>query len=254
MIRLQIVAILFFSAAIICNSIFAFGFTVPATSNVRFTKRGSSTTTIISSQSSAASDWVSLTEDGAVQKRIIEEGSGDQPEAGATVEIDYVGTLGDMDWDVKGTIDCWLSSQQGLDGLADGFRDANIDAAKLMDPTLFTDDFVAKTLSLSNKIQIKKLVMAAKRLAKVVEEHPAGTQFDSNKERANEPYHFQLGKGKVIRAMDMAVATMKVGERIEMKCRTDYAYGAEGVRKRNGDVMVPPFATLCFDIKLLKFS
>lgn len=184
---------------------------------------------------------------------MTEEGDGTLAQSGQTVEIDYVGTLGEIDWDVEGVISCWLLSQQGLDGLADGFRDANIDSTKLMDTTFFTEAFVADTLGVSNKIQIKKLVMASKRLAKAVQEYPAGTQFDSNQDR-NEgaPYSFVLGNKKAIRAMELAVASMKQGERAELKCRTDYAYGKEGIRKANGDVMVPEYATLCFDISLLK--
>lgn len=204
----------------------------------------------------AASDWISLTEDHAVQKRIIGEGSGTrQAQNGDKVDIDYVGTIGKIDWDVESTIQCWLLSQQGLDGLADGFRDAKIDAAKLMDTSMFfTEEFVAQTLEVSNKIQIKKIVMAAKRLASVVEEYRSGTKFDSNKDRGDEPYSFILGNKKTIRAMELAVASMREGERADMRCRADYAYGSEGLRKRNGEVMVPPFATLCFDITLLKCS
>ena len=200
----------------------------------------------------SAGDWISLTDDHAVQKRIIQEGSGGLAQAGQTVEIDYVGTLGDIDWDVEGVIDCWLLSQQGLEGLADGFRTEGIDAAKLMDPTFFTEDFVSDALGLSNKIQIKKLVMASKRLTKAATEYPVGTQFDSNKDRGDAPFTFLLGQKKTIRAMELAVASMREGEHAEMTCRTDYAYGKEGLRKANGDVMVPEYATLCFDIKLLK--
>lgn len=198
-----------------------------------------------------ASDWISLTADNAVRKRVLEEGSGTEiASPGQTAEIDYIGTLGDIDWDVEGVIDCWLTEQQGLDGLADIFREQDLDAVKLMDPTFFTEDFVAETFGLSNKIQIKKLVMAAKRLAKAANEYPAGHQFDANSE--GDPFTFVIGKKKVIRGMDLAVASMKEGEHAEIVCRADYAYGKEGYRKANGDVMVPEYATLCFDIKLLK--
>ena len=116
-------------------------------------------------------------------------------------------------------------------------------------------EFVADTLGVSNKIQIKKLVMASKRLAKAKQENPSGTQFDTNKDRNDgAPYSFVLGQGKAIKAMELAVASMKEGERAEVRCRADYAYGKEGLRKANGDVMVPEYATLCFDIKLLNCS
>jgi FKBP-type peptidyl-prolyl cis-trans isomerase len=120
----------------------------------------------------------------------------------------------------------------------------------LMDSTFFTEDFLMNELGLSNKIQCKKLVMASKRLTKQQDDFPAGLEFDSSAERG--PFKFTLGAGKVIRAYELAVATMLEGERAEIICRADLAYMAEGYRKRNGDVVVPPFATLRFDIKLLK--
>lgn len=197
----------------------------------------------------ASLDWISLTEDKAVQKRVREKGTGAQAQVGQKVEIDYVGTLRAIDWDVPGVIDCWLSTLQGLEGLADGFEEHEITANKLMDPDFFTEEFVTEKLGLSNRIQVKKLVMAAKRLSKMVTEFPSGTEFDSNK---NGPYSFELGKKKAIRAMELVVASMEEGEQAEMTCRCDYAYGKEGIRRANGDVMVPEYATLCFNIKLLK--
>jgi FKBP-type peptidyl-prolyl cis-trans isomerase len=199
-----------------------------------------------------AENWIYLTDDKAVRKRILQEGSGETTaQLGQTVAIDYIGNLGEIDWDTQGVIDCWLLSQQGLDGLVDAFQEANIDAAKLMDDTFFTEDLCRNVMSLSNKFQIKKLVMASRRLAKSVADYPAGTPFDSNKDRNDgAPYHFQLGEGKAIRAMELAVRTMKPGERVEIIARADYAYGKEGLRKTNGDVVVPEYATLCFEVTL----
>jgi hypothetical protein len=196
-------------------------------------------------------DWISLAENGSVQKRILEPGTGEVPQQGSEVEVEYVGTLvGEGDWGVQDVVDCWLKNQQGLDHLADAFVAAEIDGSKLMDTSFFTEDFLMNELELTNKIQCKKLVMAAKRLAKQQDDFKAGTEFDSSTERG--PFKFTLGAGKVIRAYELAVATMIEGERADIICRTDYAYGVEGYRKRNGDVVVPPFATLRFDIKLQK--
>ena len=151
--------------------------TVTVTSSCDGTRLTSKSTTTRKQQSivvlydAADDDWISLTEDHAVRKRILEKGSSGTTvvaQPGQTIEMEYVGTLGKIDWDVEGVIDCWLSEQQGLDGLADLFRQQNIDVTKLMDPTFFTEDYVTKTFGLSNKIQIKKLVMAAKSLAKSV--------------------------------------------------------------------------------------
>lgn len=55
----------------------------------------------------------------------------------------------------------------------------------------------------------------------------------------------------MIKAMELAVRSMKVGERALLVCRSDYGYGAEGLRTGKGDVMVPPFATLCFELNLV---
>ncbi|KAL7548343.1 hypothetical protein ACHAWF_011630 [Thalassiosira exigua] len=92
--------------------------------------------------------------------------------------------------------------------------------------------------------------MASRRMIKQQEEYAPGTEFDSSASRGKN-YCFELGSGKVIRAMDLAVASMEVGERAEVICRADYAYGPEGLRTSSGDVMVPPFATLRFDLKLV---
>jgi FKBP-type peptidyl-prolyl cis-trans isomerase len=82
-------------------------------------------------------------------------------------------------------------------------------------------------------------------LAKTREEYADGTQFDSN-----DSYNFVLGAGKVIRGMELGVSSMKPREVVELRIRSDYAYGPEGYRKSNGDVLVPPFATLLFHAKL----
>jgi FKBP-type peptidyl-prolyl cis-trans isomerase len=194
-------------------------------------------------------DWVSL--DDGLKKRVIECGEGNVAQKGSQVEVEYTGTLyGEKDWTVQDVVDCWLKHQQGLDHLKDAFMGAQVDGAKLMDTSFFTEEFVSNELNVSNKIQCKKLVMAAKRLAKQQEDYAVGTEFDSSKERG--PFKFTLGENKAIRAYELAIATMKQGERAEIVCRADYAYGSEGYRKQNGHIVVPPFATLRFDVKLLK--
>ena len=193
-------------------------------------------------------DWVDLTPNGGVRKRILEAGDDTTSTAtqGETVAIEYVGTLRDLQasWTVQDVVDCWLSEQQGLEGLADAFLEHEVDGALLMNPEAFTEDFVSTNLGVANKIQCKKLVMAAKRLTK--EPYNAGSIFDTSAERGR-PFQFTVGQ-KAIRAIQIAVQTMRMGERAEIVARSDYAYGKEGYRKANGDVMVPPFAVLCFDI------
>ena len=114
---------------------------------------------------------------------------------------------------------------------------------------------MAETLGVANKIQCKKLVMAAKRLAKERDEYQTGEdlEFDSS-ERLGKPFTFPLGKNKAIQAMDMAVATMTLGEKCEIISRCDYAYGKEGLRTPKGDMRIPPFATLKFELELISIE
>uniref|UniRef100_A0A7S4MYM8 peptidylprolyl isomerase n=1 Tax=Odontella aurita TaxID=265563 RepID=A0A7S4MYM8_9STRA len=204
-------------------------------------------------------EWISLTPEspGAVAKRTLEEGSGDLSPKGSEVSIDYVGTLmpstGIVEWSPRDAVECWLSSQQGVpNDMADKFLAKGVGGSLLTDGS-FTDEFVKEALGIENRIQCKKLSMAARRLAKQIEEYPSPPTdpivFDSSEERG--AYIFKLGAGKAIKGMDLAVAAMKKGEKAEVVCRADYAYGSEGLRKLDGAVVVPPFATLKFEITLL---
>jgi len=90
------------------------------------------------------------------------------PVEGTKLHIAYTGTVVASDWTVAEVVRCWLPEQQGLhDLLGEAFIANDIDEAKLTDPDVFNEDFVANTFSdlLTNKIQVKKLCMAAKRLA-----------------------------------------------------------------------------------------
>lgn len=75
-----------------------------------------------------------------------------------------------------------------------------------------------------------------------------GSKFDSSRDR-NEPFEFEIGRGRVIKAWDEGVATMKVGERAILTCREDFAYGKKGSPPK-----IPGGATLIFDIDLLSFG
>ncbi len=75
-----------------------------------------------------------------------------------------------------------------------------------------------------------------------------GTKFDSSRDR-NQKFDFDLGKGSVIKAWDIGVATMRRGEICRLICKPEYAYGENGSGEKIG-----PNATLIFEIELFDFT
>ena len=72
-----------------------------------------------------------------------------------------------------------------------------------------------------------------------------GEQFDSSHDRGR-PYDFALGRGMVIPGWDMAMLGLQAGTSARLIIPSVMAYG------QRGSGSIPPDATLCFEVELVK--
>lgn len=74
-----------------------------------------------------------------------------------------------------------------------------------------------------------------------------GREFDASRGRG--PFTFTLGRGEVIKGWDRGVAGMRVGGRRRLTVPPELAYGSRGFAG-----LIPPMATLVFEVELLRIA
>ncbi|XP_041058973.1 peptidyl-prolyl cis-trans isomerase FKBP1A-like [Carcharodon carcharias] len=75
-----------------------------------------------------------------------------------------------------------------------------------------------------------------------------GTKFDFSRVRA-QPFKFKIGESQVIKGWEEGLVQLSIGQRAKLTCTSDYAYGAA-----SHPSVIPPNATLIFDVELLRLD
>lgn len=105
------------------------------------------------------------------------------------------------------------------------------------------------------KLEIKDLVVGKGAEAKAgdtVKVHYVGTllngeEFDASKKHGDQPFQFDLGRGRVIKGWDEGVAGMKEGGKRKLTIPPHLGYGARGAGAK-----IPPNSTLVFEVELIE--
>lgn len=137
-------------------------------------------------------------------------------------------------------------------------NDAIAQASEESSPSTFLDDMAneANVMTTESGLKYVDLVEgtgAMPQPGQTVTVHYTGTledstKFDSSRDR-NRPFSFKIGVGQVIKGWDEGVGTMRVGGRRQLIIPPDLGYGVRGA----GGV-IPPNATLIFDVELLRIG
>ena len=83
-----------------------------------------------------------------------------------------------------------------------------------------------------------------------------GSEFDSSRAK-KQPFTFTLGKGEVIRGWELGLVQMSLGQRAKLTIAPEAGYGEKGCvdqQNASGTGVIPPNATLLFDVELLDIN